>query len=266
MAAISGAGWLLLLAATIDDRPLSEAVADGSAWVVLTQTRFGIRLATALSAGGFACRKRAAQAYRCARVGATCWRRWVGSPLWRRSLGRGMVGLPPETAAMSISPQIFFISAAASQLGSAGSSRLCCCSDCYDIRDEPGWAMIAGTATRRFSNLGIMAVGTLLVSGMINAWFLVGRTVNLTSTDYGRLLGLKIALFVGMVGVAAANRLHLMPQLSALLKLVPGLDVGDSQTARTECSYRIIIGLVIICIVGVLGVTPPATEAHIHVH
>jgi putative copper export protein len=26
------------------------------------------------------------------------------------------------------------------------------------------------------------------------------------------------------------------------------------------------IGFVIICIVGVLGITPPAAEAHIHVH
>ncbi len=40
-AVASGAGWLLLLAAAIDDRPLSDAVADGTAWIVLTQTRFG---------------------------------------------------------------------------------------------------------------------------------------------------------------------------------------------------------------------------------
>jgi putative copper resistance protein D len=102
---------------------------------------------------------------------------------------------------------------------------------------------------------------------MINAWFLVGGAVNLMSTDYGRLLELKIALFVGMVCLAAANRLHLMPQFSR----AAGSDTSASMSKTTRrlernALFEISIGLVIVCIVGVLGVTPPAAEAHMHLH
>ena len=127
--------------------------------------------------------------------------------------------------------------------------------------------MIACDVTRRFSNLGIIAVGTLLMSGMINAWFLVGGTENLVSTDYGRLLLLKIALFVGMVGFAAVNRLHLMPRLSRAAE--GGTSDLKSETARRlerNALLEISLGLLIICIVAVLGITPPATEVHVHVH
>ena len=105
------------------------------------------------------------------------------------------------------------------------------------------------------------------ISGMINAWSLVGGTSNLVSTDYGRLLQLKIALFTGMVGLAAINRLQLMPRLSRVAE-VGTSELKSKTTRRLEWNalLEISIGLVIICIVGVLGVTPPATEAHVHVH
>jgi hypothetical protein len=39
---------------------------------------------------------------------------------------------------------------------------------------EEAWGTAASDATCRFSNLGIIAVATLLFSGTINAWVLVG--------------------------------------------------------------------------------------------
>jgi hypothetical protein len=36
----------------------------------------------------------------------------------------------------------------------------------------------------------------------------------LTDTDYGRLLLFKVALFFGMVAIAAVNRLHFTPRLA----------------------------------------------------
>jgi copper resistance protein D len=38
----SGGVWLLLLAAKIADKSVSEVTTDGTAWIVLTKTRFGI--------------------------------------------------------------------------------------------------------------------------------------------------------------------------------------------------------------------------------
>ena len=51
------------------------------------------------------------------------------------------------------------------------------------------------------------------ITGSINTWYLAGSIPALTETDYGRLLLLKIALFLVMVAVAAFNRLHLTPRL-----------------------------------------------------
>ena len=47
---------------------------------------------------------------------------------------------------------------------------------------------MAQTATLRFSTLGILSVGTLLATGIVNSWYLVGSIPALTGTPYGRLL------------------------------------------------------------------------------
>lgn len=64
---------------------------------------------------------------------------------------------------------------------------------------------MARTATLRFSTLGIASVPTLLLTGTVNAWYLVGSVSALTESNYGRLLLIKGALFLTMVGIAAFN-------------------------------------------------------------
>ncbi len=51
---------------------------------------------------------------------------------------------------------------------------------------------IAARAARRFSTLGIASVGALLLSGLGNAWYLVGDVPALLGTPYGQLLVAKI--------------------------------------------------------------------------
>ena len=78
-----------------------------------------------------------------------------------------------------------------------------------------GLGHFAVAATRRFSTVGVVCVGALLASGIVNSWNLLGGPRDLVTTDYGRLVLLKIGLFVAMVGIAAANRFHFTPQLPA---------------------------------------------------
>jgi copper resistance protein D len=59
-----------------------------------------------------------------------------------------------------------------------------------------GWAHVASDIAWRFSNLGILAVGAVLLTGIVNVWFLAGGAQGLTATQYGHLLLFKIALFV----------------------------------------------------------------------
>ena len=72
---------------------------------------------------------------------------------------------------------------------------------------------VARAATLRFSTLGVISVGTLLVTGIVNTWYLAGSIEALTGTYYGQLLLAKIALFFAMVAIAAVNRQWLTPRL-----------------------------------------------------
>jgi putative copper resistance protein D len=106
---------------------------------------------------------------------------------------------------------------------------------------------------RRFSSLGIASVATLVISGTINAWVLVGSFRALVVTDYGRILMLKIAVFLVMVTLAAINRLWLTPRLAA--------PDGKSLRALTRNSVaEIVLGLLIFVIVGLLGTLHPAAH------
>jgi len=106
-------------------------------------------------------------------------------------------------------------------------------------------------ATRRFSALGAACIALLTASGVANAWFLVGAVPALVGTLYGRLLLAKLALFVLMLALAIANRWYLARRLAEG-------DADASRLIRRNASAEILVGLVILAIVGVLGVTPPA--------
>lgn len=265
LAVASGAAWLLLLAARIAGQSWSEAITDGTAWLLLTQTRFGIDwqlrlfLAMVLAANLL--------------LYPQALRRWRG--LFAVLVSIGLLGAlawaghgggtSGSAWYVHVVADVFHLSAAGAWLG--GLVPLVLLFGELRRSGDHRWAATAYCVAHRFSNLGIVSVGTLLVSGMINAWFLVGAMTGLINTDYGQLLLMKIALFVAMVGIATINRLRLMP----LLSNVADNDSSDLRmpTARRlqwNAVFEISLGLAVICIVGVLGVTPPATEAHIHIH
>ena len=124
------------------------------------------------------------------------------------------------------------------------------------------WAQIARTATARFSMLGLIIVGTLLVTGLVNAWFLVGTIPALMGTAYGHLLLIKLGLFVAMVGVAAVNRLKLTPRLALASH---AHNIGANWTALRQLQrnalIEIALGVIILAVVGALGTTPPALHS-----
>jgi len=69
----------------------------------------------------------------------------------------------------------------------------------------------------RFSLMGTLIVATLVVSGAINGVMIVGlpQLPMLTGSRYGWLLGVKLALFALMLGLAAGNRWRLTPALES---------------------------------------------------
>ena len=79
------------------------------------------------------------------------------------------------------------------------------------------------------------------------------------TSEYGRLLILKVGLFFAMVCVAAVNRVRLTP-------LLP--DVTATRNLGRNAFIENALGLIIILIVGALGILPPAghMEMHDHMH
>jgi putative copper resistance protein D len=115
---------------------------------------------------------------------------------------------------------------------------------------------IRAVTTLRFSALGITSVAAILVTGIVNARFLVGTIARLIDTEYGQLLLTKIMIFAVMVAIAAFNRLRLTPRLpdrphqaeswTVLLQL--------RRNSLVEASFDVMI----LSIVGTLGMLMPA--------
>jgi putative copper resistance protein D len=115
----------------------------------------------------------------------------------------------------------------------------------------------------RFSILGVAAVATVAASGLLNAWFLTDHLRGLLGTDYGTLILVKSGLFGLMFCIAGINRVRLTPGVAAAIEESdPLVAISAWRQLRRNAAVEVAIGLVIICVVGVLGVTMPSGHTH----
>ena len=79
------------------------------------------------------------------------------------------------------------------------------------------------TSLAGFPGIGTMLVAVIVVSGLINSFFLVGwDPARVIAARYGQVLIAKLLLFAAMLALAAANRFRHTPHLArALLKTEP---------------------------------------------
>jgi copper resistance protein D len=266
LAVISGAAWLVLLAGDIVDRPTIEVLFDGTAWTVLTQTRFGLdsqlRLLLAALLGVFVQRLKRADGRTLVHgaPAAALAAAFVGGLAWA---GHG-AATPGRPGILHVSADILHLIAAAAWFGGLVPFALLL----RDLHRSDGHGPnIAGRISHRFSNLGMCAVAALLVSGVINASFLVGDVQGLAGTSYGRLLSVKLLLVTGMICLAAVNRQYLLPHLAAGDDPPdPNLGTRIARKLERNAILEIVLGIAVMIVVAMLGVTAPATEAHVHVH
>ena len=104
-------------------------------------------------------------------------------------------------------------------------------------------------ALRGFGPVGTILVATIVVTGVVNAWLLVGpaNLANLPTTLYGQLLIAKLALFGAMLVLASLNRFRLT---SAFERSIAKADhrealgiLRQSLAVETACAVTI-LGLV----------------------
>ncbi len=113
-------------------------------------------------------------------------------------------------------------------------------------------------ALHGFSGVGSALVAVLVATGLINSWFTVGlaRLPSLLTTPYGQLLSVKVLLFLGMLGLAAANRFHLTPRLGlALERRAPPL--AAIAALRRSLLWETGLAIAVVALVAWFGMLAP---------
>lgn len=244
---ISGLVWLLLLAAGITGAPLAEVGTNGDAWKVAAGTHFGqvmgARLLLAIALGLLMSKPGLRFAQLAAAAVLVALLAFVGH-----------AGATPGAAgAYHLAADIVHVVAAAAWLGALPGFVLLLAQ--AKAEKDFAWLDVAGLATARFSRLGLLCVAALLASGAVNSWYLLTSPGDLVSTDYGRVLSLKIALFAAMVAIAALNKYRLTPRLAAPEAI---------RAMRRNSLAEIGLGLGVLLLAGALGSMEPAADAHHH--
>jgi copper resistance protein D len=256
----SGALWLVILASSIGQSSMAEAITDGTVWSVFTETQFGrvwecrLLLAAVLSCIVLLGRRiRSPNLRLLSPVEALLAVIFVATLAWCGHAGAG-IGLGGK---LHLAGDALHLTAAAAWVGGlipllifiwprhAGLHSL-----------RPRFCVL-----RRFSSLATLSVTVLAASGVSNTWFMTNGMRNFLGTEYGNLVLVKIALLLMMLGFGAANRYWLTPRL--LPTNVPTEE--NARALRLLCasvSLEIALGLVVICVVAILGQLPPPGHEH----
>ncbi|MGO8923320.1 MAG: copper homeostasis membrane protein CopD [Xanthobacteraceae bacterium] len=252
VAAVSGAIWLVLLAADIYAAPIAEVWRDGGMWTVASETRFGqvslARLAVAVLLAALLpmLRRSADRGLWSASAVVLAIAVLIG-PAWS-----GHAGATPGVAGeFPLAADALHLLAAGAWLG--GLPPLAMLLATAWRQKQPRWATVTAIAVQRFSLLGVISVSTLLASGIVNSWYEVGTLNNLFATSYGQLVLIKIALFAAMIALASINRFYLTPRLATA-----GTVRRLYHTSLAETG----LGFAAVVAVGFLGAMAPASHTH----
>lgn len=112
-------------------------------------------------------------------------------------------------------------------------------------------------ALKNFSGIGSGLVAILVVSGLINSYFLIGLSHigQVFQTPYGILLTVKLIVFVAMLALAALNRFRLTPSLATALATK---DTAHAISAlRKSLIIETMAGLAVLVLVAVFGMMEP---------
>ena len=258
LAVLSGATWLLFLSSNIAQSSVGAAIGDGTAWSVLTETQFGRVWEARLLVAIFLCcvwlvgvRTRGLHLSLLQAVLAAV---FVGMLVWSGHAA-GTAGFG---GFLHLGGDALHLIAAAAWVGGLvpllmflgpriqGSEPPL--ADCFQV-------------LKRFSTLAAWSVAVLAAGGALNTWFMTNGLRSFLGTEYGDLVLIKIMLFIVMLGFGAANRYWLTP------RLLPGNVPTEegSRSLRLLCasvSIEIALGLIVICVVAVLGLLPPPGHEH----
>ncbi|HEV2130352.1 MAG TPA: CopD family protein, partial [Longimicrobiaceae bacterium] len=113
----------------------------------------------------------------------------------------------------------------------------------------------AGVAAlvRAFSPTALLFAGVLVLTGLFAAYVHSGSLSALLNSEYGRLLLIKVGIFLLVLGTGAYNYLRVQPAL--------GDDAGTHRLRRSA-SFEIAVGAAVLLVTAMLVATARPFEAH----
>jgi putative copper resistance protein D len=128
------------------------------------------------------------------------------------------------------------------------------------VRVDVAHLRLTHRALHGFGMVGTIMVGTIVVTGLMNGWLLVGarNLPRLPATLYGQILLAKLLLFGAMLVLASINRSRLTP---AFERSIAGGDYRNALGAlRRSLAIESSCAITILALVAWLGtLEPPAT-------
>lgn len=129
------------------------------------------------------------------------------------------------------------------------------------IRPSTKEAGVTPRSLAGFASIGTVTVALLVITGLINAAFLIGAEGlgRVSSSTWGLLLIAKLALFAVMIGLAAHNRFTLTPALSRAVEAQADADPSVRRLRISIC-LEMLVGFALLGLVAAMGVQmPPAS-------
>jgi len=256
--AVSGVCWLALVSAQMTGRPLADSLNPSRVATVLGSTVFGqawtIRALLALGLIALWPLLRASSKGR---------RRWarVGSFAMAGGLLAGLAWgghANAEVGGQGLAhhaSDVAHLLAAGAWLG--GLAPLAACLGRVDRSPTTRALNECANTAARFGNWAALCVGLLLVTGTVNAYFLIHAPEALLETEYGNLLLAKLLLFALMLGIAAVNRTRLTRSLRGR-RSQDASRMDAARRLRRNVWMEQALGAGVVALVAVLGVTSPS--------
>ncbi|MCY1289396.1 Copper resistance protein D [compost metagenome] len=124
---------------------------------------------------------------------------------------------------------------------------------------DPAALPLLSRTANGFARLGTGIVATLALTGALNYGFVVGAALpDFPASAYGGLLAAKLALFMAMLVLAAANRFRHAPRLAQALRT--GQAAMAARALRRSVALEAAAGTAVLALVAALGTLSPATN------
>jgi copper transport protein len=126
--------------------------------------------------------------------------------------------------------------------------------------DEPARATVLAPVVARFSDAAVLAVATIVATGVLRSWFEVESLDVLLDSGYGLTLVAKVAVFAPLVALGVVNRRWTKPRLEAAAR---GNSPSGAPLAQLRGVVRaeVALGVVVVGLAALLTTLPPARVA-----